>query len=180
MKLDKKTMLKLMKEEFDKRLKHYLGEIETKDSKRDVDIVKNAQGLKVKNEQGLELSIDNVVVIDNQEYVVLRKPEDARKGTNKEDNIFHSQSKIKSKEDSLLSSAMVKESDEDTDKDTDEDTDEEETSNVGGDLRSKSKDMNYKRSITKYNASLDSLKGAKIEDDKIYVLITDFEKEYSL
>ena len=176
MKLDKKTMLKLMKEEFDKRLKHYLGEIETKDSKRDVDIVKNAQGLKVKNEQGLELSIDDVVVVDNQEYVVLRKPEDARKGTSKEDNIFHGQSKIKSKEDSLLSSTMVKESDEDTD----EDTDEEEDSNVGGDLRSKSKDMNYKRSITKYNASLDSLEGAKIEDDKIYVLITDFEKEYSL
>ena len=90
MKLDKKTMLKLMKEEFDKRLRHYLGEIETKDSKRDVDIISNAQGLKVKNEQGLELSIDNVVVVNNQEYVVLRKPEDARKGSSKEDSLFSS------------------------------------------------------------------------------------------
>ena len=71
MKLDKKTMLKLMKEEYNKRLEHYLGEIEIKDTKRDVNLIKSAQGLKVKNEQGLELTIDDLVVINNQEYVVL-------------------------------------------------------------------------------------------------------------
>ena len=40
--------------------------------------------------------------------------------------------------------------------------------------------MNEKRSIKNFDASQDSLSGKKVEDNKVYVLITDFEKEYSL
>ena len=172
MKLDKKTMLKLMKEEYDKRLEHYLSEIETKDGKRDVDLIKNAQGLKVKNEQGLELTIDDVVVIDNQEYVVLRMPEDPRKGTGQEDSIAPKGSNLTGSQE--LESPIVRETDEEPEEA------EDDMAYDGGDLRRKNPSMNYKRSIKNYNASVDSLSGKKVENNKVYVLITDFEKEYSL
>lgn len=169
MKLDKKTMLKLMKEEYDKRLKHYLVEIETKDSKRDIDLIKDAQGLKVKNEQGLELTVEDVVVIDNKEYVVLRMPEDPRFGTSQDE--FDRRS-IKNY-DNQSNLPVVRETDEEPEESDD-------LSYDGGDLRRKNPNMNYKRSIKNYNASIDSLSGKKVEDNKVYVLITDFEKEYSL
>jgi hypothetical protein len=172
MKLDKKTMLKLMKEEYDKRLKHYLGEIEIKDDKRDVNLIKDAQGLKVKNEQGLELTIDDLVVIDNQEYVVLRMPEDPRKGTSSEDIISDKGHNLDGG--NQLTSSMVRETDEDPEEAGDD------LSYVGGDLRRKNPDMNYKRSIKNYDATMDALSGKKVEDNKVYVLITDFEEEYSL
>lgn len=171
MKLDKKTMLKLMKEEYNKRLEHYLSEIETKDDKRDVDLIKNAQGLKVKNEQGLELTIDDVVVIDNQEYVVLRMPEDPRKGTD-DDSMMSKGSNLSNMED--LEPKVVRETDEEPEES------EDDLSYDGGDLRRKNPSMNYKRSIKNYNASIDSLSGKKVENNKVYVLMSDFEKEYSL
>ena len=172
MKLDKKTMLKLMKEEYDKRLKYYLGEIEIRDDKRDVNLIKDAQGLKVKNKQGLELTIDDVVVIDNQEYVVLRKPEDPRKGTEQGDSTYNLGSNIDGEE--KLGTNIVRETDEDPEES------EDDSSYDGGDLIKKSAKMNYKRSIKNFDASQDSLSGKKVEDNKVYVLITDFEKEYSL
>ena len=54
MRLDNKTMLKLLKEEYDKRLNHYLGEIEVKakHSKSDSELVNDAMGLKLKNRAG--------------------------------------------------------------------------------------------------------------------------------
>ena len=174
MKLDKKTMLKLMKEEYNKRLEHYLGEIEIKDTKRDVNLIKSAQGLKVKNEQGLELTIDDLVVINNQEYVVLRMPDDPRAGTSPED-----MSMIDGK--SNLSPEMTSPQIRETDEDPEESNEEREDSDYAGrDLRRKSSDVNYKRSIKTYDASKDSLSGKKVEDNKVYVLVTDFEKEYSL
>jgi hypothetical protein len=172
MKLDKKTMLKLMKEEYDKRLKHYLGEIEIKDDKRDVNLIKDAQGLKVKNEQGLELTIDDLVVIDNQEYVVLRMPEEPRKGIDGEGIISDRSSNLTGE--NQLSPSVVRETDEDPEEADDD------MSNVGGDLRSKNPKVDYKRSIKSYDATVDSLSGKKVEDNKVYVLVTDFEEEYSL
>jgi len=173
MKLDKKTMLKLMKEEYDKRLNHYLSEIETKDEKRDVNLIKNAQGLKVKNTQGLELTIDDIAIIDSKEYVVLRMPEDPRKGTGAKDvDNINKGSNLEDIEE--LEPPIVRETDEEKDEA------EDDLSYDGGDLRRKNPSMNYKRSIKNYDASIDSLSGKKVEDNKVYVLIKDFEEEYSL
>jgi len=63
MKLDSKLMLKLLKEEYDKRINYYLGEVETraKHSQEDGELVQNASGLKVKDRAG------NVFVIDRLE-----------------------------------------------------------------------------------------------------------------
>lgn len=63
MKLDSKLMLKLLKEEYDKRINYYLGEVETraKHSQEDGELVQDAHGLKVKDRAG------NVFVIDKLE-----------------------------------------------------------------------------------------------------------------
>lgn len=63
MKLDSKLMLKLLKEEYDKRITYYLGEVETKakHSQEDGELIQNAHGLKVKDRAG------NVFVIDKLE-----------------------------------------------------------------------------------------------------------------
>ena len=158
MKLDNKTMLRLMKEEFDKRVKYYLEEIEVKDTKRNVNLVKDAQGLKVKNSQGLELTIEEFQVIDNVEYIVLRPPEIARNGL---------EGNTSSVEKGLPDEGIVYES-------------EDDNSTADPGIRNKSKKMDYKRTLTSFDASYDSLKDSDIRDGLVYVKITDFEKEYSL
>jgi len=154
-------MLKLMKEEYDKRVKYFLGEIEVKDSKRDVNLIKDAIGLKVRNKQGLELTVEDFVVIDNIEYIVLRPPELARAG-------------VDNSESEDLKRIEFKEAISET---------EDETETLQGldrDLRSKSSKMDYKRSFKDFDAENDLIKKSDIKDGLVYVKITDFESEYSL
>ena len=161
MKISKKLMLKLMKEEYDKRVKYFLGEIEVKDSKRDVNLIKDAIGLKVRNKQGLELTVEDFVVIDNIEYIVLRPPELARAG-------------VDNSESEDLKRIEFKEAISET---------EDETETLQGldrDLRSKSSKMDYKRSFKDFDAENDLIKKSDIKDGLVYVKITDFESEYSL
>jgi len=173
MKLDKKTMLKLMKEEYNKRINHYLEEIETKDSKRNVDVISGAVGLKVKNAEGLECTIDGVEKDGSgKEVIVLRKPEDARAGSLPHDIL--SRGEDSSDYDSHMSSVNEQE------EESEEAETEEETFTGGEELRSRSKKSAFKRNIKNYNPSGDSLSGARIENDKIYVPIDKFEKEWSL
>ena len=59
MKLNDETMLKFLREEYDKRVNYYLGEIEVKakHSKSDSELVNDAYGLKVKNRAGFLFTI---------------------------------------------------------------------------------------------------------------------------
>lgn len=168
MKLDKKLMLKLMKEEYDKRVKYYLGEIETRDKDRNVNLVKDAQGLKVRNKQGLELTIEDFVVIDNIEYVVLRPPEMERAGVEEDQDDMGVVDQMKADDSYEVQESLT------------EAEDEEETNSLDRDLRAKSKKMDYKRSFKDYDADYDSLSKSDIRDGFVYVKITDFESEYSL
>lgn len=72
MKLNNKLMFKLLKEEYDKRINYYLGEVETRASysKEDGELVQNAHGLKVKDRAGNVFVIDKIVYSDNQEVLV--------------------------------------------------------------------------------------------------------------
>lgn len=168
MKLDKKLMLKLMKEEYDKRVKYYLGEIETRDKDRNVNLVKDAKGLKVRNMQGLELTIEDFVVIDNIEYVVLRPPEMERAGVEEDQDDVDVVDQMKADDSYEVQESLT------------EAEDEEETNSLDRDLRAKSKKMDYKRSFKDYDADYDSLSKSDIRDGFVYVKITDFESEYSL
>ena len=168
MKINKKLMLKLMKEEYDKRVEYFLREIEVKDKNRDVNLIEDAVGLKVRNKQGLELTVEDFVVINNIEYVVLRPPEMSRAGL--EDNEGGDLSPSKPSEERALG---------DYDSSMSEGGDDE-PHGLYRDIKSKSKKMDYKRTFKDYDASIDSLKDSDIRDGLVYVKITDFESEYSL
>lgn len=157
-----------MKEEYDKRVKYYLGEIETRDKDRNINLIKDAKGLKVRNKQGLELTIEEFVVIDNIEYVVLRPPEMERAGTEEDQEDINVVDQMKSSR-SYDFQESITESD-----------DEEKPNSLDRDLRSKSKKMDYKRSFKDYDAEYDSLSKSDVRDGFVYVKITDFESEYSL
>ena len=80
MKLNSKLMLKLLKEEYDKRINYYLDEIETKasHSKSDSELAQQAQGLKLRDAAGNLFSIASV------------EQEEARKGElDIEDDYIH-------------------------------------------------------------------------------------------
>ena len=76
MKLDNKLMLKLLKEEYDKRINYYLGEVETKTSyqKEDGELVAAAHGLKVKDRAGNVFVIDKIVKDENNNNLVYLIP----------------------------------------------------------------------------------------------------------
>jgi len=173
MKISSKLMLKLMKEEYDKRVEYHLKEIETKDKKRNINLVQDAKGLKVRNKQGLELTIEDFQVIDNVEYIVLRPPEMARSGVEEEMDIQEPQSSA----DSL--SSLIDSEGESMELQADG-IFEDENGGVRGDLRSKSSKMDYKRTFKDFDANYNSLENSDIRDGLVYVKITDFEKEYSL
>tara|TARA_B100000085_G_scaffold157135_1_gene142709 strand:+ start:16707 stop:17213 length:507 start_codon:yes stop_codon:yes gene_type:complete len=168
MKIDKKLMLKLMKEEYDKRVEYFLREIEVKDKNRDVNLIEDAVGLKVRNKQGLELTVEDFVVIDNVEYVVLRPPEMSRAGLEDAEGSDLNPDRL-SKERALgdYNSSMSE-------------GDDDEPHGLYRDIKSKSTKMDYKRTFKDYDASIDSLKDSDIRDGLVYVKITDFESEYSL
>ena len=67
MKLNDETMLKFLREEYDKRINHYLGEVEVKakHSKSDSELVNDAYGLKVKNRAGFLFTIVKIEQEEN-------------------------------------------------------------------------------------------------------------------
>ena len=144
MKLDKRTMLKLMKEEYNKRINYYLDEIETKDSKRDVDVISGAVGLKVKNDEGLECTIDSVEKDESgKEFVVLRKPEDARAGSLPEEIVSNSRESLSKEYDRRMNSV--------NEQDEEEETESEDNEPLGGEeLRRRNPRSSFKRNIKNY------------------------------
>lgn len=76
MKLDDKLMIKILKEEYDKRINQYLGEIDTKakHNENDGDLVLSAGGLKVKNRAGFVFVINNIIQNENGEILVYLTP----------------------------------------------------------------------------------------------------------
>ena len=72
MKLNNKLMFKLLKEEYDKRIDYYLGEVETKASysKKDGELIEDAHGLKVKDRAGNIFVIDKIVHDETQGILV--------------------------------------------------------------------------------------------------------------
>lgn len=76
MKLNSKLMLKLLKEEYDKRINYYLDEIETKasHSKSDSELAQQAQGLKLRDAAGNLFSIASVEQEEDGVYVYMFPP----------------------------------------------------------------------------------------------------------
>ena len=80
MKLSDRKVLEILKEEYNKRISHYLSEIEVKDGS-DNDLIAAAEGLKVKDKAGYVYTVHSVVNDEGGRVVVrLLPPEEARAG----------------------------------------------------------------------------------------------------
>ena len=81
MNITEKKMMQVLKEEYDKRLNHYINEkISVRSKSGDINYLENAEGLKVYDKAGFAYTIAGVVQKDNKEYIQLRYPDDERAG----------------------------------------------------------------------------------------------------
>ena len=78
MKLDENMMKKVLKEEYDKRIKYFLTEKISVKDKRGVNVLEYASGLKVLDNAGNQYSFGGIVKKGNQEFAKLYLPEDPR------------------------------------------------------------------------------------------------------
>ena len=76
MKLNSKLMLKLLKEEYDKRLDYYLKEVETRaeHSQEDAELVNNARGLKLKDRAGFLYTLYEIIKDESGKIFALLIP----------------------------------------------------------------------------------------------------------
>lgn len=76
MKLNSKLMLKLLKEEYDKRLDYYLKEVETRaeHSQEDAELVNNARGLKLKDRAGFLYTLFEIIKDESGKIFALLIP----------------------------------------------------------------------------------------------------------
>ena len=76
MKLNSKLMLKLLKEEYDKRLEYYLKEVETRadHNQEDAELVNNARGLKLKDRAGFLYTLYEIIKDESGKIFALLIP----------------------------------------------------------------------------------------------------------
>lgn len=75
-------MIKILKEEYDKRINSFLGEVETKakyqkSESGDMPLIQSAKGLKVFNGAGDLFTVEDIRVLNGKTYVVLNVPGEA-------------------------------------------------------------------------------------------------------
>lgn len=78
MKLDEKTMKRILKEEYDKRINYFLNEKITIIDKRGVNVVQFAKGLKILDQAGNQYTFDTIVKKGNEEFAKLYLPDEPR------------------------------------------------------------------------------------------------------
>ena len=78
MKLDEKMMKKVLKEEYDKRIKYFLMEKISVKDKRGVNVLQYATGLKVLDSAGNQYSFGGIVKKGNEEFAKLYLPDEPR------------------------------------------------------------------------------------------------------
>jgi len=189
MKLNNKLMFKLLKEEYDKRINYYLGEVETKASysKEDGELIQNAHGLKVKDRAGNVFIIDKLVYSDNKEVLVhlitpgQKDPEvklanstsslndDRYNDTNSEDEIYLN-SNMQENEDN---SSIAK------NKDNVENKNPEVTKDKKGEIISPNPKAKSKKS---FKIDIDSIKDSEYEEvnGRIIITLKELEEEFTL
>jgi hypothetical protein len=79
MKLDENMMKKVLKEEYDKRIKYFLTEKITVKDKRGINVLQYADGLKVLDSAGNQYSFGGIVKKGNEEFAKLYLPDEPRK-----------------------------------------------------------------------------------------------------
>ena len=164
MKLKKKEMINILREEYEKRVDHYinLSEIEIKD-KKDNDLISSAKGLKIKDKAGFIYTVLDVIQDAGKVFVKLLKPGEALPAIDMP---------------SASSPMHEKEEKEESPKKKDKEKDLKDR--LRGDVLPRNKDVEYKRSL-KTNISAKSAADVfPSEGETILVPIEEFEDNFTL
>ena len=78
MQLNERSMKKILKEEYDKRIDYFLNEKITIIDKRGVNVLQYAKGLKVLDQAGNQYTFDTIVTKGNEEFSKLYLPDEPR------------------------------------------------------------------------------------------------------
>lgn len=78
MNLAEKQIIKILREEYNKRISHFLEEKITIKDKRGMNLVQDAIGLKVRDKAGFEYTIGGIVKKGSEEFMKLYLPEFGR------------------------------------------------------------------------------------------------------
>lgn len=81
MSISEKQIIKILREEYNKRINHFLEEKITIKDKRGMNLVQDAVGLKVRDKAGFEYTVGGIVNKDGAEYMKLYLPEFGRDST---------------------------------------------------------------------------------------------------
>ena len=81
MSISEKQVIEILREEYNKRINHFLEEKITIKDKRGMNLVQDAIGLKVRDKAGFEYTIGGIVKKGNEEYIKLYLPEFGRDST---------------------------------------------------------------------------------------------------
>jgi hypothetical protein len=78
MKFSRKMMKRMLKEEYDKRIRYFLNEKISVKDKRGVNVLRYASGLKVLDDAGNQYSFGGIVKKGNEEFAKLYLPDEPR------------------------------------------------------------------------------------------------------
>lgn len=81
MRRSEEVLIKTLKEEYDKRLKYFVNEKINISDKRGNNLIKHAEGLKVRDKSGFEYTVAGYVKRDGEEFIKLYLPEFGREIT---------------------------------------------------------------------------------------------------
>lgn len=164
MNFKKEEMINILREEYEKRVDHYinLSEIEVKD-KKDNDLISSAKGLKIKDKAGFMYTVLDVVQDAGKVFVKLLKPGEAL-----------------SVIDMPKSSKPMHEDEEKQKKLAKKKKDKDQKDRLSGDVLPKNKDVEYKRSLKTNISAKSAAEAFPSQDETILVPIEEFEDNFTL
>lgn len=164
MKFNKKEMINILREEYEKRVDHYisLSEIEIKD-KKDNDLISSAKGLKIKDKAGFIYTVLDVIQDAGKVFVKLLKPGEALPAI-----------------DLPKSSAPMHEEEEKEESPKKKEKDKDQKNRLSGDVLPRNKDVEYKRSLKTNVSAKSATEVFPSEDETILVPIEEFEDNFTL
>lgn len=164
MNFKKQEMIDVLREEYEKRVDHYinLSEIEIKD-KKDNDLISSAKGLKIKDKAGFIYTVLDVVQDAGKLFVKLLKPGEALPAI-----------------DVPTSSAPMHEDEEKQEKLTKKKKNKDLKGRLDGDVLPRNKDVDYKRSLKTNVSAKSATEVFPSQDETILVPIEEFEDNFTL
>lgn len=164
MNFKKEEMINILREEYEKRVDHYinLSEIEIKD-KKDNDLISSAKGLKIKDKAGFIYTVLDVVQDAGKIFVKLLKPGEALPAI-----------------DVPTSSAPMHEDEGKEESPKKKSKDNVAKGRLDGDVLPRNKDVDYKRTLKTNISAKSATEMFPSQDETVLVPIEEFEDNFTL